>query len=87
MVLSDAPATRHTLSANELGLGYGDRQIVDDLTLDIPTGKVTVIIGANGCGKSTLLRGTGPAAHPDPRGGAAGRPLHRLDPEQGGRAR
>ena len=57
MVLSDAPATRHTLSASELGLGYGDRQIVEDLTVDIPTGKVTVIIGANGCGKSTLLRG------------------------------
>jgi iron complex transport system ATP-binding protein len=57
MVLSDAPATRHTLSASELGLGYGDRQIVEDLTVDIPTGRVTVIIGANGCGKSTLLRG------------------------------
>ena len=57
MVLSDAPVTRHTLSAVGLGLAYGDRQIVDDLTVDIPAGKVTVIIGANGCGKSTLLRG------------------------------
>ena len=57
MVLSDAPAIRHTLAASELALGYGDRQIVENLTVDIPTGKVTVIIGANGCGKSTLLRG------------------------------
>jgi iron complex transport system ATP-binding protein len=57
MVLSDAPATRHTLRATELGLGYGDRKIVEDLTVDIPPGRVTVIIGANGCGKSTLLRG------------------------------
>jgi len=57
MVLSDAPATRHTLSATDLGLGYGDRQIVENLTVDVPPGKVTVIIGANGCGKSTLLRG------------------------------
>ena len=57
MVLSDAPAIRHTLAAKELALGYGDRQIVEDLTVEIPTGKVTVIIGANGCGKSTLLRG------------------------------
>jgi iron complex transport system ATP-binding protein len=57
MVLSDTPTTRHTLRATELGLGYGERQIVSDLTVDIPAGKVTVIIGANGCGKSTLLRG------------------------------
>src|SRR3954452_7309481 len=57
MVLSDAPVTRHTLSANDLGLGYGDRQIVEDLSVEIPTGKVSVIIGSNGCGKSTLLRG------------------------------
>jgi NitT/TauT family transport system ATP-binding protein len=27
-----------------------------DLTLDIPAGSLTVIIGPNGCGKSTLLR-------------------------------
>ncbi|GAA3637421.1 ABC transporter ATP-binding protein [Microlunatus ginsengisoli] len=57
MVLQDTPVQRHTLSAVELGLGYGDRQIVSDLDVEIPTGKVSVIIGANGCGKSTLLRG------------------------------
>ncbi|MGZ6255959.1 MAG: ABC transporter ATP-binding protein [Candidatus Limnocylindria bacterium] len=27
-----------------------------DLTLEIPTGSLTVVIGPNGCGKSTLLR-------------------------------
>ena len=48
---------RHALQAHQLGLGYGDRLIVDNLTVEIPSGRVTVIIGANGCGKSTLLRG------------------------------
>jgi iron complex transport system ATP-binding protein len=46
-----------TLRAEGLSLGYGDRQVVDDLTLEIPAGKVTVIVGPNACGKSTLLRG------------------------------
>jgi iron complex transport system ATP-binding protein len=45
------------LSADRLSLGYApDRLVVADLDLDLPTGAVTAIIGANGCGKSTLLR-------------------------------
>lgn len=47
----------HTLQAEKLTLGYDDRTVVDDLTVSIPTGKVTMIVGANACGKSTLLRG------------------------------
>jgi iron complex transport system ATP-binding protein len=46
-----------TLEASSLSLGYGDRAVVHDLTLPIPTGKVTIIIGPNACGKSTFLRG------------------------------
>jgi iron complex transport system ATP-binding protein len=45
------------LSARDLGLGYGDRRIVDGLDLEIPDGSFTAIVGANGSGKSTLLRG------------------------------
>ena len=47
----------HTLGAERLTLGYGDRKVVRDLTVTIPTGRVTVVVGANACGKSTLLRG------------------------------
>lgn len=47
------------LVAQNLTLGYGDRIIVEDLDLDIPTGVITTIIGPNGCGKSTLLRALG----------------------------
>lgn len=45
-----------TLSASHLTLGFGDKIIIDDLNVEIPKGKITVLIGPNGCGKSTLLR-------------------------------
>ena len=52
-----APACR--LRADGVSLAYDDRLIVDGLSLSVPTGRVTVIVGANACGKSTLLRGLG----------------------------
>ncbi len=45
------------LRAEDLVLGYDRRTVVHDLTLTLPTGRVTAVVGANGCGKSTLLRG------------------------------
>ncbi|MBY8855276.1 ABC transporter ATP-binding protein [Nocardia sp. CA2R105] len=47
------------LSAREITLGYGDHIVLDKLSLDVPPGQVTTIIGPNGCGKSTLLRALG----------------------------
>lgn len=38
-----------------LSAGYQKQVIVDDITLTIPHGKMTVLVGANGSGKSTLL--------------------------------
>ncbi|OUM42082.1 iron dicitrate ABC transporter ATP-binding protein [Arthrobacter agilis] len=46
-----------TLSAEGLTLAYDERTVVDGLSVDLPAGRVTVIVGANACGKSTLLRG------------------------------
>ncbi len=45
------------LTAHKLTLAYEGTVIVRDLTLAVPSGQVTVLVGANGCGKSTLLRG------------------------------
>ena len=45
-----------TLSAEHLSLSYGSSQILDNINLVVPEGKISVIIGANGCGKSTILR-------------------------------
>ncbi|MFD6426379.1 ABC transporter ATP-binding protein [Streptomyces sp. NPDC060198] len=49
-------SAEHSLGARGLRLGYGSRHIVEDLDIDIPPGKVTMIVGPNACGKSTLLR-------------------------------
>lgn len=51
MSLSSALTTRN------LTLAYEGTPIIRDLTLAIPTGQITGLVGANGCGKSTLLRG------------------------------
>ncbi|MFJ7621233.1 ABC transporter ATP-binding protein [Rhodococcus erythropolis] len=47
------------LHAEKIELRYADRTIVDELTLEIPDGGFTVVVGPNGCGKSTLLRALG----------------------------
>jgi iron complex transport system ATP-binding protein len=48
--------TAHDLHTTGLTLGYDDRTVIDDLSLELPTGRITAIVGANACGKSTLLR-------------------------------
>lgn len=56
----DAPAHAHSLTATDLRVGYTpDKAVIENLSLHIPGGTVTTIIGPNGCGKSTLLRAIG----------------------------
>ncbi|WP_300658719.1 ABC transporter ATP-binding protein [Hydrogenophaga sp.] len=39
-----------------LTFGYGERVILDNVTLTVPRGKVTALMGASGGGKTTVLR-------------------------------
>lgn len=46
-----------TVQTEHVRLGYESAVIIHDLSLTIPSGKITALVGPNGCGKSTLLRG------------------------------
>ena len=54
--LAVASRTGPRLAAENIRLAYDERVIVDDLSIDIPDGQITAVVGANACGKSTLLR-------------------------------
>ena len=41
---------------HHLTFGYGERVILDDISLNVPRGKVTALMGASGGGKTTILR-------------------------------
>ncbi|MGQ4601173.1 ATP-binding cassette domain-containing protein [Nocardia sp. R6R-6] len=58
------PTPQRRLSADGVTLGYGERVIVEELSLDILPGVITTVIGPNGCGKSTLLRSLGRLLRP-----------------------
>lgn len=40
----------------DVHFGYGERKILDGVSVEIPRGKVTAIMGPSGCGKTTFLR-------------------------------
>lgn len=54
------------LAADAVTLSYGDgAAVVRDLTLEVPDGQITCIVGPNACGKSTLLRCLARLLRPD----------------------
>ena len=60
MTLSSSSADRAASSAlvelRDVHFGYGERPVLKGLSLTVPRGKVTAIMGASGGGKTTVLR-------------------------------
>jgi phospholipid/cholesterol/gamma-HCH transport system ATP-binding protein len=51
-----ANSSHSLVEIRHLSFGYGERIILDDISLEIPRGKVTALMGASGGGKTTILR-------------------------------
>lgn len=67
------------LRAEGVRLAYDGRVVVEELSLAIPDGRITAIVGPNACGKSTLLRALSRLLRP--QSGAVvldGEQIHRL---------
>jgi phospholipid/cholesterol/gamma-HCH transport system ATP-binding protein len=52
MVAASSPL----VELRHLSFGYSERIVLDDVSLSIPRGKVTALMGASGGGKTTILR-------------------------------
>jgi len=54
--MSEAPAKGIGLEVSALRAGYGLLPVLHGITLSVPAGRLTVLVGANGAGKTTLLK-------------------------------
>jgi phospholipid/cholesterol/gamma-HCH transport system ATP-binding protein len=73
---------------NHLSFGWGEKPIFDDVSVVIPRGKITAIMGPSGTGKTTLLRLIG--GQITPQAGTVivdGQNIHKLSRHQLHRAR
>lgn len=54
--IAPASAAEALVELRDVTFGYGDRPVLQNLSLRVPRGKVTALMGASGGGKTTVLR-------------------------------
>ncbi len=53
------------LSVKNLNMGYGDMQVLWDVSFEVNEGEIVVLVGANGAGKSSTLKTISGLYQPD----------------------
>lgn len=54
-----------SLSVVDVGIAFGDRRVLENESLHVPTGSILAVVGASGSGKTTLLRVVAGLERPD----------------------
>jgi branched-chain amino acid transport system ATP-binding protein len=63
-VTTEATTSASTLRIEDLNVPRGTRNVLRDVSLEIPAGEVTALLGPNGAGKSTLVLAVGGLLRP-----------------------
>ncbi len=54
--MNGGPSGSGGMRAERVSAWFGTHKVLEQVTLDMPAGKVTALIGPSGCGKSTFIR-------------------------------
>jgi phosphate transport system ATP-binding protein len=54
--MADSETTPIKMTARDVNVFYGDKQAIQNVSIDVDLDNVTAFIGPSGCGKSTFLR-------------------------------
>ena len=54
--MSDTQTVTNKMSARGVNVFYGEKQAINNVSIDVDLENVTAFIGPSGCGKSTFLR-------------------------------